>query len=211
MVLCKDVQENRHVAIKFIPRKSVRCYLRWWLGRSSQGIPTQVTQYVERELMTHRLLWHPHVIKLYKVFLTSTHLAVVLEYAGVPHGVVVHTGICTTPGAHPDCGDMYDYVSKRGRLSESSARWIFQQLMVAVDYLHQMVGCIARVLCDTSPHVVRNRTRPTETSSWKTRCCLATWTSPLSSCATWALPRCCLMRHVLASFDHFHSLILLTL
>lgn len=42
----------------------------------------QVTQYVERELMTHRLLWHPHVIKLYKVFLTSTHLAVVLEYAG---------------------------------------------------------------------------------------------------------------------------------
>ncbi len=48
-----------------------------------------------------------------------------------------------------DCGDMYDFVSKRGRLSEAQARWIFQQLMVAVDYLHQMVGivCVLDVFC----------------------------------------------------------------
>lgn len=72
--------------------------IRLLLGAVHRMSSTQVTQYVERELMTHRLLWHPHVIKLYKVFLTSTHLAVVLEYAGVlhdearplPHASLVH-------------------------------------------------------------------------------------------------------------------------
>lgn len=99
--------------------------------------------------MTHRLLWHPHVIKLYKVFLTQTHLAVVLEYAGASRVIGAHP--CTP---RTDCGDMYDSVSKRGRLSESSARWIFQQLMVAVDYLHQMVR--------QAPSCTANHQHPTE-------------------------------------------------
>lgn len=99
VILAQDTQEDRLVAIKYLPR-------------------SRVTVYVERELMTHRIMWHPHVIKLYEVFLTSTHLAVVMEYA--------------------ECGDMYDYVSRRGRLKEPKAQWIFQQLMVAVDYVHRM-------------------------------------------------------------------------
>jgi serine/threonine protein kinase len=54
------------------------------------------------------------------VFLTPTHLVLVLEYC---------------PG-----GDLFHYVTARkGGLSEDEARWFFQQLMVAVDYCHRMV------------------------------------------------------------------------
>lgn len=45
---------------------------------------------------------------------------------------------------------MFNYVTTRrypdgvsGRLKEAEARWYFQQLILAVDYLHKMVwGCV---------------------------------------------------------------------
>lgn len=36
-------------------------------------------------------------------------------------------------------GDMFEYVVRKGGLRESEARWFFQQLIVAVDYIHRMV------------------------------------------------------------------------
>ena len=36
-------------------------------------------------------------------------------------------------------GDMFEYVVRRGGLREAEARWFFQQLVVAVDYIHRMV------------------------------------------------------------------------
>ena len=35
---------------------------------------------------------------------------------------------------------MFEYVVRKGGLRESEARWFFQQLIVAVDYIHRMVG-----------------------------------------------------------------------
>ena len=41
----------------------------------------QVTKYVEREIMNHRQLVHPHIIQFKEVFLTTHHLGIAMEYA----------------------------------------------------------------------------------------------------------------------------------
>ena len=66
---------------------------------------------------------HPNIIQLHQVFLTPEHLGIVSEYA---------------PG-----GDLVDYIERHNMaydraLMESEARWLFQQLIVAVDYCHQV-------------------------------------------------------------------------
>lgn len=37
-------------------------------------------------------------------------------------------------------GDMFQLVARRRGLLEKDARWFFQQLIIAVDYCHKMVG-----------------------------------------------------------------------
>lgn len=59
-----------------------------------------------------------------QVFLTQQHLSIAMEYAAG--------------------GDMFEYVVRKGGLRESEARWFFQQLIVAVDYIHRMVRLPAR-------------------------------------------------------------------
>lgn len=55
------------------------------------------------------------------MFLTHTHLAIAMEYA---------------PG-----GDLFRYVlrHKAARLAEAQARWIFQQLVIGLDFCHRSV------------------------------------------------------------------------
>lgn len=53
------------------------------------------------------------------MFLTRKELCIVMEYA--------------------DCGDMHDYMHRRGLLAEKNARWFFQQLIIAMDYCHKRV------------------------------------------------------------------------
>ncbi|KAI7844334.1 hypothetical protein COHA_002132 [Chlorella ohadii] len=101
VVLAHDKQCNDRVALKFIERG-----------------PEHINKYVEREIVNHMKLRHPHIIGLREVFLTSTHLVLSMEYA---------------PG-----GDLFRYVAARRGLPEDEARWFFQQLMIAVDYCHRM-------------------------------------------------------------------------
>ena len=54
------------------------------------------------------------------MFLTSAHLVLAMEYAAG--------------------GDLAHYTSVRRGLGEEEARWFFQQIMIAVDYCHRMVG-----------------------------------------------------------------------
>jgi serine/threonine-protein kinase SRK2 len=35
-------------------------------------------------------------------------------------------------------GDLFEYVVRKGGLSENNARWFFQQLVIALDYTHRM-------------------------------------------------------------------------
>jgi hypothetical protein len=81
--------------------------------------PSQVTKYVLNEILNHRRLVHPHIVQFKELFLTPAHLGIAMEYAAG--------------------GDMFEYVVRKGGLREGEARWFFQQLIVAVDYIHRMV------------------------------------------------------------------------
>ncbi|KAK9815300.1 hypothetical protein WJX72_001264 [[Myrmecia] bisecta] len=100
---------------------------RKWRCASPQGsvLPSnfwkrgdKVTKYVERELLNHRLLCHPHVIQFKQVFLTRQYMCIVMEFAAG--------------------GNLFEHVLRKGGLKEADARWFFQQLIIAVDYMHRM-------------------------------------------------------------------------
>uniref|UniRef100_A0A7S1SVZ9 Protein kinase domain-containing protein n=1 Tax=Tetraselmis chuii TaxID=63592 RepID=A0A7S1SVZ9_9CHLO len=76
----------------------------------------KISKSVEREIHNHRGLHHPHIIKFEEVFLTENFIGISMEYASG--------------------GDLFDYTVKRGGLKEDEARWFFQQLICAVDYMH---------------------------------------------------------------------------
>jgi serine/threonine-protein kinase SRK2 len=79
-----------------------------------------VTKNVQAELLLHRrCAGHPFVAQLKDVFLTPRHLAIVLEYF--------------------PAGDVLSYVNSRGGgLPEEDAQWLFQQLVVAMKFLHSL-------------------------------------------------------------------------
>lgn len=69
-----------------------------------------------REIHHHRRLHHPHVVQLYEVIATESHIWLVSE-------------LCTG-------GELFDYLVEHGRLSEGETRRIFGQLCLAVGYIH---------------------------------------------------------------------------
>lgn len=97
--LCENIKTHELVAIKFIERGE------------------KVTKRTERQILQHQALVHPHVVHLIEVFLTPSHLAIVMEYM--------------------EGGTLLDHVKRMGRVDEEEARWYFQQIMIALDYLHR--------------------------------------------------------------------------
>lgn len=80
----------------------------------------QYQTYVRREIQNQSSLRHPLIVSLREVFLTPTHLAIAMEYA--------------------QGGDLFNYTlghRPHGRLAEQQARWIFQQLIIGLDYCHR--------------------------------------------------------------------------
>lgn len=61
---CHDLATNEKVAIKFISRERNR-----------------IDRNVEREIINHSKLEHPHVIQFRLCFLTEKYLAIAMEYA----------------------------------------------------------------------------------------------------------------------------------
>ncbi|KAJ8246622.1 hypothetical protein GJAV_G00253570 [Gymnothorax javanicus] len=72
---------------------------------------------IYREVQIMKLLNHPHIIKLYQVMETKDMLYIVTEYA--------------------KNGEMFDYLTSNGRMSEGEARKKFWQILSAVDYCHR--------------------------------------------------------------------------
>ncbi|KAL3133461.1 Serine/threonine-protein kinase srk2a [Trebouxia sp. C0009 RCD-2024] len=101
--LMRDKQTGELVAVKFIERGE------------------KIDKNVERELINHRSLLHPNIIRFKEVFLTPTHLGIVMEYAAG--------------------GELFDRIVKAGRFSEDEARFFFQQLISGVDYCHSEGVC----------------------------------------------------------------------
>ncbi|KAL4284693.1 hypothetical protein GQ457_16G022090 [Hibiscus cannabinus] len=81
----------------------------------------KIDEHVQREIMNHRSLKHPNIIKFKEVLLTPTHLAIVMEYAAG--------------------GELFERICNAGRFSEDEARFFFQQLISGVSYCHAMQIC----------------------------------------------------------------------
>ncbi|KAM7478855.1 hypothetical protein LguiA_027068 [Lonicera macranthoides] len=96
----------------------------------------KIDENVAREIINHRSLRHPNIIRFKEVLLTPTHLAIVMEYAAG--------------------GELFERICNAGRFSEDEARYFFQQLISGVDYCHFMQIChrdlkLENTLLDGSP------------------------------------------------------------
>ncbi|XP_020209108.1 serine/threonine-protein kinase SAPK1 [Cajanus cajan] len=101
--LVKDNCTNELFAVKFIERGQ------------------KIDEHVQREIMNHRSLKHPNIVRFKEVLLTPTHLAIVMEYASG--------------------GELFERICNAGRFSEDEARFFFQQLISGVSYCHSMQIC----------------------------------------------------------------------
>ncbi|KAI3727848.1 hypothetical protein L6452_16468 [Arctium lappa] len=96
----------------------------------------KIDENVQREIINHRSLRHPNIVRFKEVSLTRTHLAIVMEYAAG--------------------GELFSKITSAGRFSEDEARFFFQQLISGVSYCHSMEIChrdlkLENTLLDGSP------------------------------------------------------------
>ncbi|XP_024030635.1 serine/threonine-protein kinase SAPK3 [Morus notabilis] len=116
--LVRDKKTKELVAVKYIER-----------GK-------KIDENVQREIINHRSLRHPNIVRFKEVCLTPTHLAIVMEYAAG--------------------GELFERICSAGRFSEDEARFFFQQLISGVSYCHSMQIChrdlkLENTLLDGSP------------------------------------------------------------
>ncbi|KAH1242716.1 Serine/threonine-protein kinase SRK2E [Glycine max] len=100
----------------------------------SSGV--HIDENVRREIINHRSLRHPNIVRFKEIILTPTHLAIVMEYASG--------------------GELFERICNAGRFSEDEARFFFQQLISGVSYCHAMQVChrdlkLENTLLDGSP------------------------------------------------------------
>uniref|UniRef100_A0ACD5YBX4 Uncharacterized protein n=1 Tax=Avena sativa TaxID=4498 RepID=A0ACD5YBX4_AVESA len=112
----RDTRE--HVAMKFIKRGY------------------RIDENVFREIVNHRSLRHPNIIRFKEVVLTPTHLGIVMEYAAG--------------------GELFERICDAERFHEDEARYFFQQLVCGVSFCHAMQIChrdlkLENTLLDGSP------------------------------------------------------------
>ncbi|XAR49380.1 Non-specific serine/threonine protein kinase [Bertholletia excelsa] len=96
----------------------------------------KIDENVAREIINHRSLRHPNIIRFKEVVLTPSHLAIVMEYAAG--------------------GELFERICNAGRFSEDEARYFFQQLISGVNYCHALQIChrdlkLENTLLDGSP------------------------------------------------------------
>ncbi|XP_006653076.1 serine/threonine-protein kinase SAPK5 [Oryza brachyantha] len=116
--LMRNKETRELVAMKFIERGN------------------RIDENVFREIVNHRSLRHPNIIRFREVVVTPTHLAIVMEYAAG--------------------GELFERICEAGRFHEDEARYFFQQLVCGVSYCHAMQIChrdlkLENTLLDGSP------------------------------------------------------------
>nr|GMC59779.1 serine/threonine-protein kinase SAPK2-like isoform X2 [Ipomoea batatas] len=85
----------------------------------------KIDEHVQREIMNHRSLKHPNIIRFKEVFLTPTHLAIVMEYASG--------------------GELFERICNAGRFSEDEM-FFFVYLLFSVILL----TCAGKILLSTA-------------------------------------------------------------
>ncbi|XP_057541708.1 serine/threonine-protein kinase SRK2I-like [Amaranthus tricolor] len=116
--LMRDKVTRELVAVKYIERGD------------------KIDENVQREIINHRSLRHPNIVRFKEVILTPTHLAIVMEYASG--------------------GELFERICNAGRFNEDEARFFFQQLISGVSHCHAMQVChrdlkLENTLLDGSP------------------------------------------------------------
>uniref|UniRef100_A0A453DKQ9 non-specific serine/threonine protein kinase n=1 Tax=Aegilops tauschii subsp. strangulata TaxID=200361 RepID=A0A453DKQ9_AEGTS len=110
------------------------------LGLTLRGLVCKKTKKIDenvfREIVNHRSLRHPNIIRFKEVVLTPTHLGIVMEYAAG--------------------GELFERICDAGRFHEDEARYFFQQLVCGVSFCHAMQIChrdlkLENTLLDGSP------------------------------------------------------------
>ena len=96
----------------------------------------KIDENVFREIVNHRALRHPNIVRFKEVVLTPTHLGIVMEYAAG--------------------GELFERICDAGRFHEDEARYFFQQLVCGVSFCHAMGIChrdlkLENTLLDGSP------------------------------------------------------------
>ncbi|KAK8587627.1 hypothetical protein V6N13_086608 [Hibiscus sabdariffa] len=115
--ILKDIGSGNFGVAKLVRDKwSAQLYAVKYIERG-----TKIDEHVQREIMNHRSLKHPNIIRFKEVLLTPTHLAIVMEYAAG--------------------GELFERICNAGRFSEDEARFFFQQLISGVSYCHAMQIC----------------------------------------------------------------------
>ena len=73
---------------------------------------------VSREIKILKIVRHPSIIQLYQIIETPTKFYLIMEYA--------------------NGGELFDYIVSHGKVRETQACKIFQQLLTGLEYLHSM-------------------------------------------------------------------------
>ncbi|CBH10161.1 protein kinase, putative [Trypanosoma brucei gambiense DAL972] len=74
---------------------------------------------VAREIKILQLFSHPNICRLYEVIYTTTEIFLIMEYV--------------------ECGELFQHIVNQGKLRENEARYIFQQIICAVNYCHNFL------------------------------------------------------------------------
>ncbi|GJJ13211.1 hypothetical protein Clacol_007462 [Clathrus columnatus] len=101
--MAKHVITDQIVAMKYLSKDAIL----------ASGTKTRVL----REVQYMRMLKHPHIVKLYEVISTPTHIILVLEFVE---------------------GELFNYIVKHGEMPESQARRFFQQLISGIHHSHRL-------------------------------------------------------------------------
>jgi 5'-AMP-activated protein kinase catalytic alpha subunit len=70
---------------------------------------------IRREIRILRLFRHPSICRLYDVIYTPTEILLIMEFVGP---------------------ELYDFIVSNGKLKEDAARYVFQQIICALEYCH---------------------------------------------------------------------------
>jgi 5'-AMP-activated protein kinase catalytic alpha subunit len=73
---------------------------------------------VSREIRILKLVNHPNIVKLYEIIETSKTIFLIMEF--VP------------------CGELFDYIVARSRLTEEQAGHFYSQILAGLEYLHKI-------------------------------------------------------------------------
>eukprot|EP00842_Homolaphlyctis_polyrhiza_P004792 jgi/Hompol1/5313/HPOL_004326-RA len=107
------IETSQRVAIKIISKEN--------LDPDSDLKKSDLNRKLEREITIMKLIQHPNVMQLYDVYETGKELFLVLE--------------------HVEGGELFDYLVKKGRLSETEAVGFFQQIIMGVEFCHRHLIC----------------------------------------------------------------------